>query len=82
MRISPGNAIVTMRADFEQARNVSQLTGTRVTILDPRYTPSGGPKKLTLYDQSTIHMKTQVRSSITKFRHTNTWIATLQLPQI
>lgn len=33
---------------FEQARNVSQLTGTKVTILDPRYTPTGGWKKLTV----------------------------------
>jgi len=32
------------------ARNVSQLTGTKVTILDPRYTPSGGIKKFTLLD--------------------------------
>jgi hypothetical protein len=29
---------------FEQARNVSQLTGNKVTILDPRYTPTGGLK--------------------------------------
>lgn len=27
---------------FEQARNVSKLTGNRETILDPRYTPTGG----------------------------------------
>lgn len=26
--------------EFEQARNVSQLTGTKVTILDPRYSPA------------------------------------------
>jgi len=26
--------------EFEPARNVSQLTGTKVTILDPRYTPT------------------------------------------
>lgn len=26
--------------EFEQARNVSQLIGTKVTILDPRYTPT------------------------------------------
>jgi hypothetical protein len=25
---------------FEQARNVSQLTGTHLTVLDPRYTPT------------------------------------------
>lgn len=28
--------------EFEQARNVSKLTGNRETILDPRYTPTGG----------------------------------------
>ena len=32
--------------DFEQARNVSQLTGTRITVLDPRYSPTGGMLKL------------------------------------
>ncbi len=26
--------------DFEQARNLSQLTGSNVTVLDPRYTPT------------------------------------------
>lgn len=31
--------------EFEQARNVSQLAGTRVTVLDPRYSPSGGMLK-------------------------------------
>ncbi|MFC1996548.1 choice-of-anchor O protein [Chloroflexota bacterium] len=31
--------------DFEQARNVSQLAGTRVTVLDPRYSPTGGMLK-------------------------------------
>jgi hypothetical protein len=30
--------------DFEQGRNVSQLIGNKITILDPRYTPSGGLK--------------------------------------
>ena len=30
--------------DFEQARNVSQLNGNKITILDPRYTPTGGLK--------------------------------------
>ncbi len=29
---------------FEQARNVSLLTGNKVTILDPRYSPTGGLK--------------------------------------
>lgn len=31
--------------EFEQARNVSRLTGTRITVLDPRYSPSGGMLK-------------------------------------
>jgi hypothetical protein len=31
--------------EFEQARNVSQLVGSRVTVLDPRYTPTGGMLK-------------------------------------
>jgi len=31
--------------EFEQARNVSQLIGNKITILDPRYTPSGGPRQ-------------------------------------
>ncbi len=30
--------------EFEQARNVSQLVGNKITILDPRYTPSGSLK--------------------------------------
>jgi hypothetical protein len=30
--------------EFEQGRNVSLLTGNKVTILDPRYSPSGGMK--------------------------------------
>ncbi len=29
---------------FEQGRNVSQLIGNRITILDPRYSPTGGLK--------------------------------------
>ena len=29
---------------FEKARNVSQLMGNKITILDPRYTPTSGPK--------------------------------------
>lgn len=32
--------------EFEQARNVSQLIGNKITILDPRYSPSGGPRKV------------------------------------
>ena len=31
--------------DFEQARNVSRLTGSKVTVLDPRYSPTGGMLK-------------------------------------
>jgi hypothetical protein len=31
--------------EFEPAHNVSQLAGTRVTVLDPRYSPSGGMLK-------------------------------------
>ncbi|PKO10071.1 MAG: hypothetical protein CVU40_07615 [Chloroflexi bacterium HGW-Chloroflexi-2] len=30
--------------EFEQGRNVSLLTGNKVTILDPRYSPTGGMK--------------------------------------
>ncbi len=37
--------------EFEQARNLSQLTGNKVTILDPRYTPSGGIKMLPITDK-------------------------------
>jgi hypothetical protein len=36
---------------FEQARNVSQLIGNKVTILDPRYTPTGGIKMLPVTDR-------------------------------
>ncbi|MBN1179815.1 MAG: hypothetical protein JXD18_11410 [Anaerolineae bacterium] len=35
---------------FEQARNLSQLIGNRETILDPRYTPTGGIKMLPITD--------------------------------
>ncbi len=31
--------------EFEQARNASQLTGNKTTILDPRYGPTGGLKE-------------------------------------
>ena len=31
--------------DFEQARNVSRLTGSKITVLDPRYSPTGGMPK-------------------------------------
>lgn len=30
--------------EFEQARNVSQLNGNKITVLDPRYSPTGGLK--------------------------------------
>lgn len=30
--------------EFEQGRNVSLLTGNQITILDPRYSPTGGMK--------------------------------------
>jgi hypothetical protein len=30
--------------EFEQGRNVSQLVGNKITILDPRYSPTGGLK--------------------------------------
>jgi hypothetical protein len=39
---------------FEQARNLSQLTGNKVTILDPRYTPTGGLKMLPITDLKDI----------------------------
>jgi hypothetical protein len=37
--------------EFEQARNLSQLTGNKVTILDPRYSPTGGIKMLPITDK-------------------------------
>ncbi len=36
---------------FEKARNLSQLIGNRETILDPRYTPTGGLKMLPVTDK-------------------------------
>jgi hypothetical protein len=36
--------------EFEQSRNLSQLIGNRETILDPRYTPTGGLKMLPITD--------------------------------
>ncbi len=47
----PGSEVVPVctwypAGEFEQARNVSQLTGTKVTVLDPRYTPTGGLRKV------------------------------------
>lgn len=45
---SIGDAVPTIwtyeAGAFEQARNVSLLKGNKVTILDPRYSPSGGLK--------------------------------------
>ncbi len=40
--------------EFEQARNLSQLTGNKVTILDPRYSPTGGIKMLPITDKMDI----------------------------
>jgi hypothetical protein len=45
--------------EYEPARNVSQLAGTRVTVLDPRYSPSGGMLKkdftsLLCYDEAAV----------------------------
>lgn len=40
-----------LAGEFEKSRNLSQLTGNRETILDPRYTPTGGLKMLTAYDK-------------------------------
>jgi hypothetical protein len=42
---------------FEQARNVSRLTGSKITVLDPRYSPTGGMLKkdytnLLCYDET------------------------------
>jgi hypothetical protein len=36
--------------DFEQSRNLSQLVGNKETILDPRYSPTGGIKMLPITD--------------------------------
>ena len=40
--------------EFEQARNLSQLIGNRETILDPRYSPTGGIKMLPVTDLKEI----------------------------
>ncbi len=37
--------------EFEKARNLSQLTSNRETILDPRYTPTGGIKMMPVTDK-------------------------------
>jgi hypothetical protein len=39
-----GTEFVYDAGDFEQGRNVSQLIGNKITILDPRYSPTGGLK--------------------------------------
>ncbi len=39
-----GTEFVYAAGAFEQGRNVSQLIGNKITILDPRYTPTGGLK--------------------------------------
>jgi hypothetical protein len=39
-----GTEFTYAAGDFEQARNVSQLIGNKITILDPRYSPTGGMK--------------------------------------
>jgi hypothetical protein len=39
---------------FEQSRNLSQLIGNKETILDPRYTPTGGLKMLPITDLKEI----------------------------
>ena len=38
------------QGEFEQARNLSQLIGNKITVLDPRYTPTGGIKMLPITD--------------------------------
>ena len=40
--------------EYEQARNLSQLIGNKETILDPRYTPTGGLKMLPITDKMGI----------------------------
>lgn len=54
-----GTTVTTVCTDyaagaFEQARNLSQLIGNKVTILDPRYTPTGGLKMLPITDPMEI----------------------------
>jgi hypothetical protein len=54
-----GTTITTVCTDyvagaFEQARNLSQLIGNKETILDPRYTPTGGLKMLPITDLKEI----------------------------
>lgn len=39
-----GTEFTYAAGEFEQGRNVSQLIGNKITILDPRYTPTGGLK--------------------------------------
>lgn len=37
--------------EFEQGRNVSELVGNRITILDPRYSPTADPIVPTIYTE-------------------------------
>jgi len=39
-----GTEFIYAAGAFEQSRNVSQLIGNKITILDPRYSPTGGLK--------------------------------------
>ncbi len=39
-----GTTFTYAAGEFEQGRNVSQLIGNKITILDPRYSPTGGMK--------------------------------------
>ena len=41
--------------DFEPARNVSLLTGTRLTVLDPRFCPAGLTIPGTMYPEDDVH---------------------------
>ena len=43
--------------EFEQSRNLSQLIGNKVTILDPRYTPTGGIKMLPITDLKELDLR-------------------------
>ena len=39
-----GTEFTYAAGEYEQGRNVSQLIGNKITILDPRYSPTGGLK--------------------------------------
>jgi hypothetical protein len=51
------NTVCTTYAagEFEQARNLSQLIGNKITILDPRYSPTGGLKMLPVTDKFNVN---------------------------